>query len=121
MVGDYTVLFLVPMGNILPQVHEMTGNSFFRISATGTQVTVLGGHSDEGVSDIDFSRDNQLLVSIDHDGVIYLWSMTTFERLVAFDGHAIGLDHVAFSPDGTLLVSSGEDGKLILWGIPKEN
>ncbi len=51
----------------------------------------------------------------ENSGVIDIRDAETGERVLAFEGHAGGVNNVAFSPDGSRLASTGDDGELKVW------
>jgi hypothetical protein len=65
-----------------------------------------------------FSPDGTLLVSGSANGNLFIWDMSTFQRIARLGTASGGVMRIAFSPDGTLVASGGWDGAVRLWGIP---
>src|SRR5262249_35477121 len=49
--------------------------------------------------EVELSPDGQLLVGVEHDGVLRLWDARSGRPLLAFAGHARAPMHLAFSAD----------------------
>lgn len=54
------------------------------------------------------------------DGSIRLWSASTGDVLVAFNGHKKAVTALAFDDQGTRLASGSQDTELIIWDILAE-
>ncbi|MDD5371066.1 MAG: WD40 repeat domain-containing protein, partial [Anaerolineaceae bacterium] len=79
--------------------------------------TVRGSILPTRINCIDFSPDENLLVSGDVDGMIRFWDVATGGQIAAFQGHRGEVDTLDFNLDGKQLISGGQDGTLRLWTI----
>lgn len=88
-------------------------------AATGEQLRVLRGHTDE-VETISFSPDGRYLASGDSDSVYILWDLKTWQPAKTWRPEDEGwAGAVRFSPDGKTL-SAGGRGGLHLWGVDSD-
>ncbi|OBT75403.1 hypothetical protein VF21_05711 [Pseudogymnoascus sp. 05NY08] len=74
----------------------------------------LEGHSD-GVRDVAFSHDGQLLASASSDRTVRLWNPATGAELQKLESHSGEVMSVIFSHDGQLLASASKDQTVRLW------
>ena len=85
-------------------------------AVTGSQTTVLPGHTDE-VRSLTFSSDGTLLVSGSYDKTVKLWDVQTGGTIKTFHGHTGRVRSVSISADHTTIASGSEDKTLRLWNI----
>jgi WD40 repeat protein len=71
---------------------------------------ILGRHAGE-VFAVTISPDGKRAASGGRDGSIFVWDLTTNQRLHTLKGHTSYLATLAFSPDGKTLLSGGADKK----------
>ena len=83
---------------------------------TGEQRQTLTGHTD-GVSNLSFSPDGQLLAGVSGDNTVRLWDATTGELRSILRGHTDRVTSVSFGPAGRTLASGSWDGTVLLWDI----
>jgi WD40 repeat protein len=77
---------------------------------------ILGRHAGE-VFAVTISPDGKRAASGGRDGTIFVWDLTTNQRLHTLKGHTSYLATLAFSPDGKTLLSGGADKKIRLWDV----
>lgn len=80
---------------------------------TGKMIKVLSG--DGVVFSLDFSPNNQLLLSGSSDKTATLWNINKGSILARLKGHKNRINEVAFSPDGQRIVTASNDHTLRLW------
>ncbi len=93
---------------------------------SGQELFTLRGHSHapvsippfDGVIQVEFSPDGELLATAGGDGTIKFWDVNTGQALLTLDAHPdnVVID-LAFSPDGTCLLSGGWEGTAKLWEV----
>ena len=91
-----------------------------RDAATGREIQVFGGRSDETTSVIFTS--NGLLITGSRDNTASVWDMKSGTVSQRLKGHSStpyfkGVTSLAASQDGRTLVTAGEDGKAVLWDL----
>ncbi len=77
---------------------------------------VVEGH----VGDVDslcINPEGTLLASGGQDGLIILWDLNTFQKLVQFSGHTRPVLHLQFSHDSKLLLSASGDYTTRIWEL----
>ncbi|HEV3260118.1 MAG TPA: protein kinase [Gemmataceae bacterium] len=97
-------------GNTLPTAVQIWN------VANGTLVRALPGHKDS-ISDVAFSGDGRLLVSVSDDNTARLWDAATGAAVDTLHGRD-AFTSVSFSPDAGsphLVALGGADGSLKLW------
>jgi WD40 repeat protein/serine/threonine protein kinase/tetratricopeptide (TPR) repeat protein len=77
-------------------------------SATGAELKILRGHSDE-VWSLAFSPDSKRIVSGSGDKTIRVWDVASEEELITLRSHDGPVLSVAFSPDGKQIASVSRD------------
>ena len=91
-----------------------SGDIIILNATTGTNLSVLSGHTDE-VNSLDFSLDGALLVSGSNDKTVKLWDIQTGGVIKTFHGHTNWVQSVSISPDCTTIASGSKDKKICLW------
>jgi WD40 repeat protein len=81
--------------------------------ADGQVVRVWGKEHKALITEIDFSPDGEMLVSVDSQKQAWLWQMSTGE---VWSLEGIGWGPAAFSPNGKVLALNGSDG-VTLWSL----
>ena len=92
-----------------------SGNTIVLDAITGSQATILCGHS-EGVTCLVFSSDGRLLVSGGNDRVVQLWDMQTGGIIKTFDGCTKPVRSISISADCSKIVS-GSGYTICLWDV----
>jgi len=83
---------------------------------TGSQITVLSGHTD-WVRCLTFSLDGIFLVSGGHDLIVKLWDVQTGGVIKDFCGHTTIVSSVSISPDCNTIASGSWDRTIRLWHV----
>ena len=83
---------------------------------TGTQTTLLSGHTDE-TNCVVFSPDGASLVSGSDDRTVKLWDIQTGGVAKSFSGHNHLVWSVSISADCTKIASGSDDSTICLWDI----
>jgi serine/threonine protein kinase len=89
--------------------------------ATGQQYGAIYDPGTDGISDVAFSRDGEVVAAADNNGRTYLWSVATgglIATLTAPDRNSSKNNDalwVAFSPDGKLVAVADANGHAYLW------
>jgi WD40 repeat protein len=85
--------------------------------ATASAVSLIhGGHWD-GVTSLDLSRDDRLLVSGSKDMTVKLWSFPEGKLQHTFSDHYEPVVSVNLSKNAQTLVTSGLSGKVLAWDV----
>lgn len=71
----------------------------------------------EGIREVRFSPDGELLAAACLDGFIHIWSPQSREKKAVLKGHGTYAMSLAFSPDGKTLVSGSADFKMKFWNL----
>ena len=76
-------------------------------------------HSENvGITCINFSNDNELLITGGNDGSIKIWKLYLGKCVCEFkNAHDKGITSVMFNNDGTQILSSGLDGDIKIYGL----
>ena len=64
-----------------------------------------------------FSPGGQTLASVESDGTVRLWDVTTGHAVATFQEHTKLFDAAAFSPDGKTLATLSDDRTVRLWDV----
>ena len=81
---------------------------------TGSQTTILSGHTAEACSVV-FSSDGGSLVSGGFDQIVKLWDMQTGGTIKSFSGHTKLVSSVSISVNNATIASGSHDGTIRLW------
>ena len=76
----------------------------------------MEGHTD-WVSDVMFSPDGRLLLSLGKDHLGILWDTAAWRPVRRLVGHRQWINRGAFSPDGARSVTGGDDGVAFVWDV----
>ena len=97
-------------------VGSESGDIILLNAITGSQSTVLSGHTGEVICVV-FSPDGTSLVSGSWDKTVKLWDVQTGGAVKTFLGHTGAVLSVSISADCTTTASGSDDGTICLWGI----
>jgi len=97
-------------------VGSYSGDIIILNAITGSQTTILSGHTDS-VTSLMFSSDGTSLVSGSFDTTIKLWDIQTGGVIKTFSGHTNYVLSVSISPDCTRIASGSEDYTIRLWDV----
>jgi WD40 repeat protein len=67
------------------------------------------------ISALEFSPDSARLAIGAEDGVAGVWSVSTRQELVSYDGPTAAIDSIQFTPDGDSVLTASDDGIARLW------
>jgi WD40 repeat protein len=81
---------------------------------TGSQITVLSGHTDR-VDALTFSLDGRSLVSGSYDKTVKLWDMQTGGTVKTFTGPTESVASVSISPDFVTIAAGSHNRSIYLW------
>ncbi len=70
---------------------------------------------DAGVTDAEFSKDGDRIVTSSFDRTARIWNVKDGSGVAVLKGHQDGLERAMFSPDGTQVVSAARDGTARIW------
>ena len=87
-------------------------------AASGTEQTVLIGHTDE-VMAVSWSPDGSRIVTGGKDGTVRVWDAETGAQLLVLKGRPVAVNAVAWSPDGLRLAAGSFDGEIRIWDASK--
>lgn len=88
---------------------------------TGELYLTLNG--EDGVGDLEFSRDGAMLAAGLWNNQVVIWDVSSERPTYILEGHTEGLPHasgvtsVSWSPDSLRIASGGRDGKVMIWDI----
>lgn len=69
------------------------------------------------VNSVAFSNDGKMLASGSEDGNLYLWNVTTGEKIKSLTEDTENIFSIAFCPDGKTLASGAADNNISLWDL----
>jgi eukaryotic-like serine/threonine-protein kinase len=81
-----------------------------------TERRTLGRHRGD-VYYVEFSPRGDLLASAGKDGIVQVWSTTSWQLVRSITASQTEVNVAAFSPDGKTLATVDDDGKLKLWEV----
>ena len=84
----------------------------------GNSAAALGlGETDGRPVDVQFNLDGTQLISGDHDNVVRVRDIESWDVLLEMHGHSAPIRHVRVSMDGRYVLSAGDDGGARLWSL----
>ena len=90
-----------------------SGNNVNLWRLDGTLIKTLKGHTD-GVLDVSFSPDGQMIASASNDKTVKLWNRNG-TLINTLEGHTDPVIRVSFSPDNQMIASASNDKTVKLW------
>lgn len=81
-------------------------------------IQILKGHSNK-VHAINFSDNDQLIVSSSWDKTAKTWSTATGRNIHTFEGHTESVFDVQFSPDQKQIVTASNDSTIRIWDVER--
>ena len=87
------------------------------VSHKAQLLRTLKGHA-EGVLEVSFSRDGEIIATASLDNTVKLWNKNGI-LLTTLTRHRGVVTRVSFSPDGTFLASASHDQTAILWNVKR--
>ncbi|MGF1635704.1 MAG: hypothetical protein ACFCUU_01425 [Cyclobacteriaceae bacterium] len=88
------------------------------VSGGAQNFRVLMSLSSQGsrISEIEFSKNGDLMATASYDGSVKLWVMNELDNLpVSFDDHESYVWSIDFDPSGNYLLAGSRDGSVKLW------
>ena len=73
---------------------------------------------DQKVEAVALAQNGRIHLAASQAKTIYLWNVTTQERILRIKGHTDAVCKLAFTTDGTILASGDVGGIIHLWDIP---
>ncbi len=70
---------------------------------------------DAGVTDAEFSKDGDRIVTSSYDRTARIWNVKDGSGIAVLKGHQDALERAMFSPDGTQVVTAARDGTARIW------
>ncbi|MGA7934709.1 MAG: LpqB family beta-propeller domain-containing protein, partial [Kovacikia sp.] len=71
----------------------------------------------KSIRQLAFSADNQKLLGVGDDRIIYLWDLPSGKLMRTFQGHLARVEQASFSADGQWIVSAGRDRTARIWQV----
>ncbi len=84
-------------------------------SATGLEVSVLAGHTEE-VYSAAYSPDGKSIVTASADQTVRIWDAATGKELRSLN-HTQSVRSASYSPDGKTIVTASADGIARIWDV----
>ena len=102
--GETLAKFKIPIKkpNLLDRLKSLFGREFIK----------------EKVDAIAIAQDRNTFLAASGYKTIYLWDVSTQDRILTIKGHTEAICKLAFASDGTILASSDVQGTIHLWDIP---
>jgi WD40 repeat protein len=96
-----------------------SGHRILQLDASTLQprVRTLDGHSEGEVTDVSYSRNGQLLVSVATDGSAVVWDAHSGALLHRFVSHRSWFTGAAFGADDRTVYTTGADGFVQVWHL----
>jgi|GEM_PF-1411198 WD40 repeat protein/CHAT domain-containing protein len=116
--GDNTVKLWKTDGTLIRILKEPNQLSRFNFQVQlirAVQPMVIEGHND-GVRDVSFSPNGELIASATQDNKIRLWKIDGYLEST-LPGHNQTLWSLSFSPDGKLIASASSDNTIKIWKL----
>lgn len=76
----------------------------------------LQAEEDEGRCVV-VSPNGQWLATGGSAGVLRIWKVGTWEKVLNLNGHSGGINSISFSPDGKQIATGGDDGCIFTWNV----
>jgi WD40 repeat protein len=87
----------------------------------GSQIQRLEGHRG-CVTNLMFTADSQILLSVDATGIIRGWNLVSYESAITPQAaHPDTVNDMIFTPDRDLFATAGEDGSVRTWALSGGN
>ena len=77
--------------------------------------SVMVFRHDAGVTDAEFSKDGDHIVTSSFDTTARIWSVENGAQIAVLKGHQGAIERAMFSPDGTEVVTAARDGTARIW------
>lgn len=98
-----------------PYIFAPSGKEIFIIDKNELSIVTRLNGANAGVSDIDVSEDNNLLVSSHYDKTIILWDINNKKEKFKTDSLKASIYYIAFTPDGKKIISGSDDDVIRIW------
>lgn len=110
-------------GNVMVVLHSPSGKMLVSGSNTG-EIIIYDPQtfteqkrlkSEQPITSLSFSKDEQFLISGGGNGQAILWNIANGESITRISNHLAAVTGVALTADAKYIVTTGEDGKLNLY------
>ena len=98
--------------------HILSGNNKIYIHKVNGEVIDSLQHGDNGVTAVDVSPDQSLILTTSYDGNAYLWNFEG-KKLSTYQGHTGSVSYGCFTRDGKHILTTSNEGEILRWSIPK--